>query len=38
MPSVKKNPQTCAECRKAIEDFQKALSAAEEVELELSKI
>lgn len=35
---MKKTPQACVECRKALEDFQKALSAAEEVELELSKI
>jgi hypothetical protein len=35
---MNKNPRACAECRKALEDFQKALSAAEEVELELSKI
>ena len=35
---MNKNLRACAECRKAIEDFQKALSAAEEVELALSKI
>lgn len=35
---MNKNPRACAECQKALEDFQKALSAAEEVELELSKI
>ena len=35
---MKKSPQACAECRKALEEFQKALTAAEEVELELSKI
>lgn len=35
---MNKNPQACAECRKALEEFQQALSAAEEVEIELSKI
>jgi len=35
---MKKNPRACAECRKAFDEFQQALSAAEEVELELSKI
>lgn len=35
---MKKNPQVCAQCRKAFEEFQKALSAAEEVEKALSEI
>lgn len=35
---MKKNQRACAECRKAIEEFQKALSAAEEVEKALSEI
>ena len=35
---MKKSPQACAECRKAFEEFKQALSAAEEVEIELSKI
>lgn len=35
---MRKDPQACAECRKALEEFQKALTAAEEVELELSRI
>lgn len=35
---MKKNPQACAECRKALEEFQKALTAVEELEIEVSKI
>ena len=36
--TMKKDPQACAKCHKAIEEFRQALSAAEELEIELSKI